>query len=75
MAPLNTWLGAGTSLFQPYPCRCEEGRGWRDACSPKWCFCAGRVDVWNFAPECCAWVHTPAVAARAAADYAASIGR
>lgn len=67
-APLDTWIVAGTSSLQPYPCRCEGGRR---ACSPLWCPCAGRLDVWNFAPACCAWMHTPAVAAAAQRAYEA----
>lgn len=65
-APRNVWLGAGTSIFQPYPCRCRRGRG---ACDPTWCPCAGRTDVWNFEAGCCAWVNTPPVAAAAQREY------
>jgi hypothetical protein len=70
MSPRNVWLVAGTSVFQPYPCRCG---GWQQ-CSPLWCPCAGRLDVWNWPPSCCAWVHTPRVAAMAQAEYNASRG-
>lgn len=73
-APRNVWLVAGTSLLQPYPCRCKGGRGGRGSCSPLWCPCAGRLDVWNFPPGCCAWVHTPRVAAAAQDAYSAQRG-
>jgi len=72
-APRNVWLVAGTSVFAPYPCRCEAWRA--EGCSPLWCPCAGRVDVWNFPPSCCAWVHTPAVAKRAQDAYNAARSR
>lgn len=67
-APRNVWLVAGTSAFAPYPCRCRAS----GECSAVFCPCAGRMDVWNFAPGCCAWVVTPAVAARAQAEYSAA---
>lgn len=99
-APHGVWLVAGTSMFQPYPCRCVPRGPDRQVrvpvitvppglapvefrivtapgdirCSPVWCPCAGRLDVWNFAAGCCAWVHTPAVAAAAQRAYAASRG-
>jgi hypothetical protein len=66
-APVGVWLIAGTAISVPYPCRCRVGR----ECSLVFCPCAGRMDVWNFAPGCCAWVVTPAVAAAAQAEYSA----
>lgn len=70
-APRNVWLVAGTSVLQPYPCRCEP---WRGPCSPLWCPCAGRLDAWHWPAHCCAWVRTPAVAAAAQKAYSASRG-
>lgn len=74
--PRNVWLATGTSIFAErrwYPCRCESrARGGGRSCSPVFCPCAGRMDVWNFAPGCCAWVVTPAVAAAAQAAYSAA---
>jgi hypothetical protein len=55
----SLWLIAGTPGNQPYPCRCSEARYGR--CSPKWCPCAGRTDLDDVPPECCAHHHTPAV--------------
>lgn len=66
-APLNVWLVAGTSILAPYPCRCQP---WREGgCSALWCPCAGRLDLHNVPPGCCAPVNTPAVAAAAQAAY------
>lgn len=62
-APRNVWIIAGTSILQPYLCRCEPWRG--EGCSAKWCPCSGRTDYAALPSSCCAWVHTPAVAAAA----------
>jgi hypothetical protein len=62
-APTNVWLIAGTSAFEPYPCRCEP---WREGgCSARWCPCSGRTDYGNVPASCCCRVNTPAVAAAA----------
>jgi hypothetical protein len=76
-APMNVWLIAGTSAFEPYPCRCrsvQEGRwdSWRGGtefmgadCNPKYCPCSGRTDLDQAPASCCRWVNTPAAAAAA----------
>lgn len=66
--PHDRWLGrlpSAASIAQPYPCRC--GR----RCSPQWCECAGRIDLENVGPDCCAHRHTPEVVAKAihGSDY------
>lgn len=48
------WIIAGTTLADPYPCRCGERRG--RVCSPAWCPCAGRPDPQGNA--CCGWRFT-----------------
>ena len=59
----GVWIIAGTPLNQPYPCRCDERRG--GTCSPRWCPCAGRVDLHQVPPTCCAHYNTPEVYVRA----------
>lgn len=65
--PHDRWLlrPGVTPIAQPYPCRC--GR----SCSPQWCECAGRIDLENVGPDCCAHRHTPEVVAKAihGSDY------
>jgi len=62
----NTWIVAGTSIFEPYPCRCEL---WREGgCNPAWCPCSGRPLAATLPRTCCAWVNRPAVAAQARAE-------
>ena len=76
--PTNTWIIAGTSVFERYPCRCRfpvEGSRrdtWRGGtefigadCNPKFCPCSGRTDYDGLRAGCCARVNTPAVAAAA----------
>lgn len=75
--PTDVWLVAGTSIFDPYPCRCRrtiEGPrdSWRGGtefmgadCNPKYCPCSGRTDLEGMPASCCRRVHTPAVAAAA----------
>lgn len=55
------WAIAGTPTSAPYPCRCSQaGR-----CSPRWCGCAGRLDLDDVPRSCCAHYNTPAAAAAA----------
>jgi hypothetical protein len=65
-APRRTWLIAGTSPDEPYPCRCHESKFGR--CHPAFCPCSGRLDPAG--PECCAVTNTPERAAQAAQAYA-----
>ena len=58
--PHDRWIKAGTPLAKPLPCLCD-----RRGCSPQWCECAGRVDLENVPPSCCAWKNTPEVVAKA----------
>ncbi len=62
--PHDVWLATGA---QPgiYPCRCETYR----ACRPAWCPCAGRLDLENVPPACCARINTPAVVMEARREY------
>jgi hypothetical protein len=64
----GAWIVAGTPVEDVYPCRCLESRG---ACSAVWCPCSGRLDVETAPAYCCCRVNTPAVAARANAEYQA----
>lgn len=50
------WMIAGTPVGQPYPCRCHESKFGR--CSPLWCPCAGRPDI--FPEPCCSGRFGPA---------------
>jgi hypothetical protein len=63
----GVWLLAGTPVSQPYPCRCHERR--YKFCSPVFCPCAGRLDLGNVGPECCAHVNTPERVTIATAAY------
>lgn len=58
---LDMWLVARTHREVRYKCRCVLGR----LCDPRWCSCAGRVDLDSAPPRCCARVNTPAVVAAA----------
>jgi hypothetical protein len=49
---VSFWRVTGTSIFDPYPCRCHERKYSR--CSPKWCVCSGRIDLWWLPTSCCA---------------------
>lgn len=58
---LGFWLIAKTPVNRRYPCRCRR----KKECDPRWCPCAGRVDLDGLPTHCCAPVNTPAVAAAA----------
>jgi hypothetical protein len=59
--PAGVWLIARTPTDQPYPCRCSaSGR-----CNPRYCPCAGRLDLDNVSANCCAHHNTSEVAAAA----------
>jgi hypothetical protein len=63
----GVWLVAGTSLDQPYPCRCHER--WNDrGCSAAWCPCAGRQRV-NLPSDCCGNWFTAADHVRAMREW------
>lgn len=67
----SRWIITGTPVSEAYPCRCGEAKYGR--CSPVFCPCSGRTDPPH--EKCCAVRHTPAVADRAQADYAARRAR
>jgi hypothetical protein len=60
-APKNLWRRANTPTAQPYPCLCSRAR----ACNPRFCACAGRLDLDQVPERCCAHTNTPEVAALA----------
>lgn len=60
-APKGLWLRANTPLRDPYPCLCSKAR----ACNPRFCACAGRLDLDRVPAACCAHVNGPEVAALA----------
>jgi len=44
------WLITHTPVTATYPCRCKA----TSRCDPRWCPCAGRVDVETMPTICCA---------------------
>lgn len=52
---VGVWLGAGTAIADPYPCRCPFVDEWTHRMGR--CPCWGRTDVATMAPGCCGWAH------------------
>lgn len=49
VGPMGVWLIAGTTMNEPYPCRCVRSRSCMSTCA-----CRGRTDTDHLPRYCCA---------------------